>query len=153
MMKSIRIIRGKLRAFRLTAKAAAAPLVPIVLVMLLSACGSFSGADSKGHILVVDARGAPIQGALVLAEDESQSGSPHHYTDSEIYDRATDAQGNLRVDLDDYYWASDGCYHFHVMKRGYEDETMSVSKDLFPALLKVDMRPREPDTNPKPPRS
>jgi hypothetical protein len=133
--------------------AAALALVPVILVMLLSACGSFSGADSKGHILVVDARGAPIPGALVLPEDESQSGSPHHYTDSEIYGRATDAQGNLRIDLDDYYWPSDGCYHFRVMRRGYEDETMSVSKDLFPALLKVDMRPRVPDSYPAPPRS
>jgi len=127
-------------------------LVPVILGIFLSACGSWGG-EAKAHILVVDARGAPLQGALVLPEDESQSGSPHHYADSEVYGRATDEQGDLHVDLDDYYWPSDGCYHFLVMRRGYEDETMSVSKDLFPALLKVDMRPRVPDANPAPPRS
>jgi hypothetical protein len=127
-------------------------LIPATLAMLVSACGSLSNSDAKGHIMVVDGAGLPIKGALVLPDDETLSGLPHHYTDSEMEGRSTNAQGAVLIYLDDYYWASDGCFHFHVFKNGYEDEAMSVSKDLFPAVLKIDMRPRVPDAAPKPPR-
>jgi hypothetical protein len=142
---TMKISRSKATGIGLT-------LVPVLLAIFLSACGSMSAGDSKAHILVVDGRGGPIRGALVLPEDETESGSRHEYTEYEKAERSTDAQGNLRLDLGDYYWASDGCYHFRVTRRGYEAETMAVSKDLFPGVLKVDMRPREPDANPTPPR-
>jgi hypothetical protein len=115
--------------------------------LLLSACGSMSASDPRGQVLVVDAVGAPLADAVVLPDAEYDSASPR-YTDSDLKERSTNAKGTVLVFLDDYYWASDSCYHFRVHKAGYEDETMAVSKDLFPAVLKIDMRPRVPAANP-----
>jgi hypothetical protein len=115
--------------------------------LLFSACGSMSGLDPRGQILVVDAAGAPLAGAVVLPDAEYDTPLPP-YTASELKDRSTNANGTILIYLDDYYWASDSCYHFRVRRAGYEDETMAVSKDLFPAVLKIDMRPRVPATNP-----
>jgi hypothetical protein len=106
-----------------------------------------SDLDPKGEVLVVDAAGAPLADAVVLPDAEYDSPLPP-YTASELKDRSTNAKGTVLVYLDDYYWASDSCYHFRVHRPGYEDETMAVSKDLFPSVMKIDMRPRVPAANP-----
>ena len=115
--------------------------------LLFSACGSMSGSDPKGQVLVVDGAGAPLAGAVVLPDAEYESSLPP-YTASDLKERSTNAQGTVVVYLDDYYWASDSCYHFRVRREGFEDETMAVSKELLPSVLKIDMRPRVPATNP-----
>jgi hypothetical protein len=119
--------------------------------MLVSACGSMSESDPRGQILVVDGAGTPLNGAVVLPDPEYPSSAPPNYTESELKkDHSTNAQGLILVYLDDFYWNTDGCYHIRVHRSGYEDETMAVSKDLFPAVLKIDMRPRVPTTLPVP---
>jgi hypothetical protein len=115
--------------------------------LLFSGCGSLSNLDPRGQVLVVDAVGAPLAGAVVLPDQEYDT-APRPYNDSELEERSTNAKGTVVLYLDDYFWASDSCYHFKVHKAGYEDETMAVSKDLFPAVLKIDLRPRVPATNP-----
>jgi hypothetical protein len=122
-------------------------LILVGAALLFSACGSMSGLDPRGQLLVVDAAGAPLADALVLPDAENDA-APPAYREWELKDLSTNAKGIVLVNLDDYYWASDSCYHFRVHKAGYEDETMAVSKDLFPAVLKIDMRPRVPATNP-----
>jgi hypothetical protein len=122
-------------------------LYAVGAALLFSGCGSMSGLDPRGQILVVDALGAPLADAVVLPDAEYDS-APPPYKDSDLRERSTNAKGTVLVYLDDYYWASDSCYHFRVHKTGYEDEAMAVSKDLFPAVLKIDMRPRVPATNP-----
>jgi hypothetical protein len=107
-----------------------------------------SGSEPRGQILVVDAAGAPLPGAVVLPDAEYPSAEPPRYTDSELKDHATNSEGLVLVYLDDFYWNSDSCYHFRVRRGGYEDEEMTVSRDLFPAVLKIDMRPRLPAAPP-----
>jgi hypothetical protein len=125
-------------------------LLPAVLGLLVSACGSMSSNDVRGQILVVDARGAPIRNAVVLPDPEFPPAEPTKYSQSELQEHATNAQGLVLVFLDDFYWKADGCYHFRVHQALYEDETMSVSRDLFPAVLKIDLRPKEPTALPTP---
>ena len=92
---------------------------------------------------MVDASGVPLQGAVIYPESE-YGATQQKYSDYELRERSSSAQGVILIDLEDYFWESDGCYHFRFHKSGYEDETMSVSRDLFPAVLRVDMRPRAP---------
>jgi hypothetical protein len=125
-------------------------LLPVVLGLFVSACGSTSSNDVRGQILVVDARGVPIRNAVVLPDPEYPPAEPPRYSQSDLQERATNAQGLVLVFLDDFYWKSDGCYHFRVHQALYEDETMSVSRDLFPAVLKIDLRPKVPATLPTP---
>ncbi len=126
--------------------------VPVAVALLVSACGSASVGDVRGQILIVDSLGAPIRGALVLPDPEFPPAEAPRYTESEIKERSTDAQGMVLVYLDDFYWNSDGCYHIRVRRNGYEEEAMTVSRDLFPSVLKIDMRPRVPATFPAPGR-
>jgi hypothetical protein len=124
--------------------------IPFILALLVSGCGSLSSGDVRGQILVVDSQGAPIKGALVVPDPEFPPAEAPRYTDSEIKDRSTDAQGMVSVFLDDFYWKADACYHIRVRRGGYEDETLTVSRDLFPAVLKIDMRLRVPTMLPAP---
>jgi hypothetical protein len=117
-------------------------LVAAVTGILVSACGSLSGNDARGQILVVDNLGAPLQGAVVLPDPEFPPSTSPNYTESELKERSTNAQGIVQVYLDDFYWNSDSCYHIRVHRAGFEDEAMTVSRDLLPAVLKIDMRPR-----------
>jgi hypothetical protein len=125
-------------------------LLPIALAVLVSACGSASGGEARGQILIVDAAGAPIKGALVLPDPEFPPAEAPRLTDSELKERSTNEQGLILVYLEDFYWNADGCYHIRVRRGGYEDETLAVSRDLFPAVLKIDMRLRVPATPPAP---
>lgn len=126
-------------------------VVPVILAVLACACGSLSGSDPRGQVLVVDAGGNPLRNATVLPDPEFQSGMPPKYTDAELQERATNAQGIVLIYLDDYYWKDDACYHLRVHLNGYEDETVSVSKELLPQVLRIDLRPRAPTTNPAAP--
>ena len=105
-------------------------------------------------MVVVDALGAPVQGAFLylVAEDENPSAKPEHFTLAELKARTSDAQGMIRAELDDFLWESDHCYHFRVRRSGFEDVTMSVSRDLFPPVLRIEMKRlvREPG-KPQPP--
>jgi hypothetical protein len=125
-------------------------LVPVAFAVLVCGCGSLSAGDARGQILVVDTLGAPIKGALVLPDPEFPPAEAPRLSDSDIKERSTNAQGMILVYLDDFYWNADACYHIRVRSIGYEDETLAVSKDLFPAVLKIDMRPRVAPTLPAP---
>ena len=122
------------------------------LLALVSACSSATHDAGGGPIMVVDAHGAPLPGAFLtlLAESENPSARPQTYTSSELKAQTSDTQGMIRADLDDGLWESDHNYHFRVHLRGYEDVTMSVSKDLFPPILRIEMRRLEPEPGPSP---
>lgn len=119
--------------------------VAAALVLLACACNSDSGSATGGRVTVVDARGAPLAGAflVLVPEDDNGSTRPVSYTSWELRDQTSDAQGVFRASLDDCLWESDGCFHFRVRKDGYEEVAMSVSKDLFPPVLRVELKPRE----------
>lgn len=124
---------------------AAALLVAACLVLLGGSCTSASAGNTAGRVIVVDGRGAPVQGALLVlvSEDENAPASPMGLTAEELRERTSDLQGVIKASLDESLWESDGCYHFRVRKAGYEDVTLSVSKDLFPEVLRVELKPRE----------
>jgi hypothetical protein len=117
-------------------------LLALVLVALAPACSSTPGAAEGGRMAVVDSLGAPVQGAFLYAmpEDENPPARPEKYTSAERKARTSDAQGMLRAELDDFLWESDHCYHFRVRRSGFEDVTMSVSRDLFPPVLRIEMK-------------
>jgi hypothetical protein len=114
-------------------------LVPAALLACLSGCSVVSGAPPDGHILVVDQSGAPLQGAVIYPENEDSSATPGYFP-GELRERTSGAQGTIIVHLEDFLWASDACYHFLISRPGFEDENMTVSRDLFPQVLRVDMR-------------
>jgi len=60
----------------------------------------------------------------------------------------SDAQGLVHADLDQYLWESDGCYHFRVRRGGYKNIEMSVSRDLFPQVLKISLEAATPESVP-----
>jgi hypothetical protein len=125
-------------------------IAAVAAALLVSACSSLSSSEPQGQVLVVDASGTPLQGAVVLPDPEFPPAESPKMTDSELKEHSTNAQGMILVYLDDFFWKSDACYHFRVRRGGYEDETMAVSQDLFPAVLKIDMRLRIPMTLPTP---
>jgi hypothetical protein len=110
----------------------------IAWMVLASACASGPGAKTGGRILLVDGLGVPVQGAVVLPEEGDLKPTRQiNWPKDEIEARVSDSQGVVRADLEQYYWDSDGCYHFRVLRAGFEDFAMTVSKDLFPPVLKV----------------
>jgi len=113
-------------------------LLSLGIVLLLAGCASPADKDAAPGLIVVDARGVPIQGALVMPEpDGRESADPLKLSHDERLLRTSDAQGVVRADLDIYFWPTDGCFHFVATRRGYEAATISVSKDLFPTPLKI----------------
>ena len=115
-------------------------IVAGALLALGAGCGSVSSAELNGHILVVDTSGAPLRGAVIFPDYEYSS-SQRQYSREDVEAFSTNAQGTIDINLDDFLWDTDGCYHFRVQRAGYETDTMSVSKDLLPPLLKVTMSP------------
>jgi hypothetical protein len=111
------------------------------LLMLSPGCGSVSAPDAGPRVLVVDNSGAPIAKAIIYPDYEYSS-SQRTYTKEVLEELASDAQGFVHADLDDFLWDKDGCYHFVIRKAGYEDATMSVSKELAPPVLKVVLTPK-----------
>lgn len=103
--------------------------------------------------MIVDGHGAPVQGATVLPDDSDNRGTSREIlSDEDIQARISDAQGIVHADLDQYFWDLDGCYHFRVHRSGFEDLTMSVSKDLYPSLLRINLeaKPLGPPPSPVP---
>jgi hypothetical protein len=127
-------------------------LVPLALAALASACSTAPSPKAAGRITLVDGSGAPIQGALVLPEVEFPNSPQRRDTQEEFEARVSDAYGVIRAPLDDYFWESDACYHFRIHKDGFDDVTMAVSRDLYPSVLRIDLRPQAPDAPPGPAR-
>jgi hypothetical protein len=116
-------------------------------MVLASACASAPSANPHGRIMLVDGLGAPVQGAVVLPEEgDLKTTRQTNWSKDEIAARVSDSQGMVRADLEQYYWDSDGCYHFRVLRTGFEDFAMTVSKDLFPSVLKVNLEPESQRT-------
>jgi hypothetical protein len=117
-----------------------------VLLAMASGCGSLTAADLNGHILVVDGSGTPIRGAVIYPDFEYSS-RQHEYTKEDIEALSSNAQGMINAEMDDFLWDRDGCYHFVIRKAGYEEATLSVSKDLLPPVLRVVLAPRSYPTD------
>lgn len=112
--------------------------VAVGLMVFAAGCASSPPVARAGHIMVVDARGAPIKGAFVAPEmEDDRRTDPRKPTNEELAERVSDAAGVVQADLRLYYWASDDCFHFVITKEGYEDSTFSVSRELFPSMLKI----------------
>ena len=122
-------------------------LLPLALAALASACSTTDEAKPEGRIMVVDARGAPIQGALLMPEEEFQDVDRTRLTKEERDARLSDAQGSIHAELDDFFWQGDGCYHFRIHREGFEDVDMAVSRDLYPPVLRIELKakPRAPN--------
>ena len=120
-----------------------AHLLPaLILSLFVSSCTSPN--SIRDRVMVVENHGLPVQGALLVPSDEDSRDAAPVRDPYEIRARSSDAHGIFHVDLDDCYWASDGCYHFRISKDGYDDVEMSVSKDLFPPMLRVDLKAKVP---------
>ena len=103
--------------------------------------------------MVVDIQGAPIKGALVMPEsDGDRMSDTEEITPEDRAKRISDAQGLIHADIGLYYWQSDDCFHFVVTKEGYDDTSFSVSRSLFPSLLKIimDLTPKTVNSKPAP---
>jgi len=120
----------------------------LCLVLLLSACNSTPDGGARGAIVVVDGSGAPIKGAVLIPEDEGPTAATPRYVQAEIDARTSDAKGVLPADLDMCLW-DDGCYHFRIHKGGYEDAAMVVSRDLFPPVLRIVLKPPSTSSIPR----
>ena len=106
--------------------------------MLASSCSSIRQEKAVARIMVVDEHGLPVQGAFVSPEiAEHSNPDMRKLTDEETAARTSDLQGLVYADLELYYWDSDGCYHLVVRRGGYKQVVMSVSKELFPPLLRI----------------
>lgn len=109
------------------------------LLVLLSACSSVPTAKGPGVVVIVDRHGTPLQNGVLIPDEENPPAVPHVYDKYELAERASDANGMFHIDLDECYWGSDNCYHFRINRTGYNEFTMTVSKDLFPPVLKITM--------------
>jgi hypothetical protein len=103
-----------------------------------------------GRILLVDGRGKPVQGGIVLPDDVETNAKTSRQLQNDALDLGwiSDAQGLVHADLDQYLWESDGCYHFRVRRGGYKNIEMSVSRDLFPQVLKISLEAATPESVP-----
>ena len=109
------------------------------LLVLLAACSSVSAPKGPGIVVIVDKHGTPLQNGVLVPDEENAPVVPHVYDNYELAEHASDAKGVFHVDLDDSYWNSDGCYHFKIFRTGYDNFSMTVSKDLFPPVLRITM--------------
>jgi hypothetical protein len=126
-------------------------LILLGLVVLVSSCSSGPAPARVAHIMVTDARGAPLSGALLQPEVEDERFGDNRSPDpQELAERTSDSQGLIYADLQPFYWASDDCIHFVVKRQGYGDASFSVSRDLFPPLIKIRMDALEGTGNTKP---
>jgi hypothetical protein len=118
-------------------------LLAVALLALLAGCASESMREVPGRILVVDTRGNPVRGALLVPEpeDETESTGAHTLAQQQAPRLLSDAQGVISVHLDDLLWDSDHCYHFRIQRQGYKDTTSVVAKALAPSILRVLMEP------------
>jgi hypothetical protein len=114
--------------------------LPLVLLLALAAgCRSGVDPDQLGRILVVNSRGVPIAGATVVPYDENEVRRAE-LTPEDLKAFTTDQHGTVTVLLEPYLWTEDGCYHFRVRRPGFEAATETVSRDLFPAQLRIELK-------------
>jgi hypothetical protein len=123
-------------------------LIAVLLFSLVAGCKTTLTDDQVGRVMAVDRHGTPLQNAVLTPDPENAPVVPYVYDSEEIKERASDAKGVFHIDMDDCIWGSDGCYHFRVHRAGFEDSTMVVSKDLFPPMLRVEMREKGWDAQP-----
>jgi hypothetical protein len=118
-------------------------ILAVVGLGLLAACATETGGAAPGRVLVVDTRGQPVRGARLVPEpeDEADSTGSHALAQQQPRPMLSDAQGLISVHLDDLLWDGDRCYHFRVQRRGYQDTTSVVAKDLAPSILRVVLEP------------
>ena len=115
-------------------------VIPLVLALVaLAGCRSSIDSDLLGRILVVNTRGVPIPGATVVPYNESESRQTA-LTPEDLKAFTTDQHGMVTVLLEPYLWTEDGCYHFRVRRPGFEAATETVSRDLFPAQLRIELK-------------
>ena len=104
-------------------------------------CASNVATGTTGRVMVVDTRGQPIAGALVLPDEEDQSTATAATPPvDDVKSVTTDAAGSVVLPLGDYYWTEDSCYHFRVVRRGYDPVIMSVSRELWPPVLRIELK-------------
>jgi len=128
-------------------------LILTAAVALVSACTSPPGEKAAGRIVVVNGLGNPVQGALILPEEQENPGPRTRNLSEEDRGALTsDAQGIVHADLEQYFSDRDGCYHFRIHRAGFEDVEMAVSRDLFPPLLRIRMEanPQKEGRQPEP---
>jgi hypothetical protein len=117
--------------------------ISLTLIVLcgLCACSVLGDPKTSSRILVVDERGAVVPDALLLPEEEGHDPSSLQGDREEDYAPRSGQDGVITTNLDEYL-RSDDCYHFRIHKRGYEDTASTVSRDLMPPVLKVELRSR-----------
>ena len=118
------------------------PFSFLLALALTAGCSTLTGPDPKGQLLLVDSAGMPVAGVAVVPGQESDNAPAPNYAQLALEKHTSDAQGRLQVDLDEFVWSSDGNYHFLIHRAGYEDFTMTASKDLFPPLLRIELKAR-----------
>lgn len=115
-------------------------IVPLALFLALAGgCHTTVDPDQVGRILVVNTRGVPIAGAIVVPYDENEA-RRNELTPDDLKAFTTDHNGMVTVLLEPYLWTEDGCYHFRVRRVGFEAATETVSRDLFPAQLRIELK-------------
>ena len=108
--------------------------------MFLAACSTSPETEDVPRVMIVDIRGSPIRGALVMPDSEDEGMTdPSKLTKEELNRRTSDVQGLIHEDLRVYFWPSEGSLHFVATKEGYEGTTISVSKELFPLPFRIRM--------------
>jgi hypothetical protein len=98
------------------------------------------GSEAEARVMLVDVHGVPVQGGVLTPEEEYPPATPRIYQQDELLARSSDAAGLIHFSLEDCFWKSDECYHIRVHRAGFDDVTMAVSRDLFPPLLRVELR-------------
>lgn len=117
------------------------PVLALCALAAVAGCATNPAVDSTGRVMVVDTRGQPIAGALVLPDEEDQStATAAALPVSDVKSVTTDAAGAVVLPLGDYYWTEDSCYHFRVVRRGYDSVIMSVSRELWPPVLRIELK-------------
>jgi hypothetical protein len=119
-------------------------LTSLALLALCAGCATGSAPPSVGHILVVDAHGVAVQGALLIAdhdEDEPNAASAERRPEAALM---SDFDGMIAVHWDDLLWESDGCYHFHIQRRGFEDTDMTLAPQSPTATVRVVLQRKTP---------
>jgi hypothetical protein len=115
-------------------------VLPLLLALAaLAGCHSGVDPDQLGRILVVNTRGVPIPGATVIPYDENEARRTE-LTPEDLKAFTTDQHGMVTVVLEPYLWTEDGCYHFRVRRAGFEAATETVSRDLFPGQLRIELK-------------
>jgi len=112
-----------------------------LLLAATSGCANTSPAEGQvGQVQVVDIKGNPIPGAVVLPDPETAIIRPKDEESELVKAGTTNQAGLVSVNLEGFYWSDDNCYHFKVTRRGYEIAILSVSRELFPGHLRVELK-------------